>query len=143
MRLMPNRSVSGWIELAAGILALAAAIVYAVYSLQVQLFRGYICAVMALAVLPSVGTLLTGRGIFSLGTAALSALSFGLYLEERVPMFAYMATGVYGMTETGAILPLVVLILALSLLSAVLACGSSFFPAVCKKDASKSSQKIY
>lgn len=112
-----DRTVGFYLSLASAALLLIAAIFYLIYSVSVALFVPGIFAVMLLGALSGLLVVFTDIPYISLLPTLLAALAFGLYLDERIEMFVLMASGVYGMSETGAILECVVAILILTALS--------------------------
>jgi len=123
---LKDRSKGFYLGTAAAGLSLATAVVYLIYALSVQLFQPVVFVMMLLGALSFALVMLTDWAVAPLIPTVLYGLSFGLHLFDRVEMFAYMATGIYGMGEKGAILSVVVVLLVMSLISAVLGCISCF-----------------
>lgn len=126
-RIFANRSLGFYLLLASGLCSLLAAFIYLIYTLNVGL---YVSGIFILALAGGLSCLLalTGWEFVSWVPLILESCAFAYHLYDRVEMFAYMATGVYGMGETGAILPLVILILVVMLLAIFLAVVASFLP---------------
>ncbi len=127
MKGFQNKSLGFYLALTGSCVMLLATIVYLAYSLSVKLFVPAIFVTMLASALLGAGVAFSGVSPLLIVPTALSMASFGLYLNDRIEMFVLMASGVYGMSETGAILWLVVLILALQLLSFFLLLTACFF----------------
>lgn len=126
VNLFEGKSRTWYLSLIGSALSLIAAIIYLIYALSVNLFYAPAFVFMLLGGLSFAATASGKLDFAALLSSVLCALGFGIHLFDRVEMFAYMASGIYGMGEKGAILWVVVLILALSLLATILNLVASF-----------------
>ncbi len=126
MKFLHNRSKYETRCAASAALSLLAAIVYLIYTLIVHLFSFPVFLFILLGAAGFGIVALTRWDIAALIPTILAATGLGLHLQDRVEMFAYMATGVYGMGEKGAILWIVLVIMALQLAAVVIGCAACF-----------------
>lgn len=123
--LFKDRGIGFWLAIAAGAVSLVTAIVYLVYAVSVGLFVPGIFVFLLLAALSTAVAFFETPGL-TLLPVVLNAVALGWHIFDRVEMFAYMATGVYGMGETGAIFEVVVFIFVLMGIASVLSVLSNF-----------------
>ena len=126
MKLFQGKSRGFTLAALSAAFSLLAALVYLIYTLAVNLFVPSVFVVTLLGTVGFALVALTKWDFALLVPTILAGLGFGLHLYDRVEMFAYMATGIYGMGERGAILWVVLLIMALQLAAIVLGCISCF-----------------
>lgn len=126
MKLFQGKSRGFTLAALSAAFSLLAALVYLIYTLAVNLFVPSVFIVTLLGAAGFALVALTKWDFALLVPTILAGLGFGLHLYDRVEMFAYMATGIYGMGEKGAILWVVLLIMALQLAAIVLGCISCF-----------------
>lgn len=139
-----DRSKGFYIGLVSAALLFVSAIVYLCYGLSVRLFVPGIFIVMLIGALTELLVIFTELPFMQLVPTLFGMLAFGLYLDERLEMFVLMWSGVYGMSETGAILWVVILILAIALVSSVLGIVSCFMlPRRTLAQAYKQSHAVY
>ena len=125
--LFKNRTLGFYLGLAGGFIALVTSIIYLVYALRVGLFVAWIFVFLLLGALSSLIVVFKDFSFAPLIPAIFYGLALGIHANDRVLMVAYMAKGVYGMGETGAILSVVITIFVLTFISIILACVSCFF----------------
>lgn len=110
-----GKSTGFYCGLGAGIVGIANAIIYIVYSTSVGHFDTLIFVLLLLAGLSCGGMVFTKFSFMPVIPAALFSAAFGFYINDRLIMFEEMINEIYGMTESGAILGVVLLIFALTL----------------------------
>lgn len=115
MSFFKNKSLTFYIGLGAFVIGLINAIVYIAYSTSVNHFSALICVLLILACLSCIPMVLTKFKFTPLIPAFLFAAAFGFYLNDRLIMFEEMINEIYGMTESGAILGVVLLVFILDL----------------------------
>ena len=121
-----DRTIGFYMGVAAGAIAFITAIIYLIYSLSVGLFVAWIFVFLLAGALSTAVVIFARLEFAPLIPVLFYSLAFGFYLFDRMEMFAYMATGIYGMGESGAILGVVLLILGLTFVSIGLSCFSCF-----------------
>lgn len=122
-----DRPVMFWVSLAATALWVAATLFYLIYSLSVGLLRAPILIVMLLGAAAGVFATFGKAKFVCILSSVLFALAFGLFIDDRVEMFAYMSTGIYGISgETTAILECVIAILIIMAIALLASVVSSF-----------------
>ena len=131
MSILKNKTLGFRIGFFGAVLALVNALIYLVYTQSVRLFVPQIFLVMLAGPVVYFILLLLGEKMkwvryCSFIPVVLYGLGLALHIADRVEMFAYMATNVYGMGEKGAILGIVILILAFSVISVIAGCVSCF-----------------
>lgn len=131
--LFRNRTVGDYIGLAASALGLVTAFVYLIYSVTVNLLAPTVFVLMLLGALSGGAAFAIKIKLLPLLPVIFFSFSFATYISERMLMFAHMATNIYGMSEVGAILQIVVLILVLQFVSIVGACVACFAPSAQRK----------
>ena len=110
-----GKSTGFYCGLGAGIVGIANAIIYIVYSTSVGHFDTLIFVLLLLAGLSCGGMVFTKFKFMPVIPAVLFSAAFGFYINDRLIMFEEMINEIYGMTESGAILGAVLLIFALTL----------------------------
>ncbi len=124
---LQNRSFGGYLKLAANALWLATLIFYLAYSGAVGLIHPLVTLLICAGLIVSCLTTILDVPLISFLEPVLFTLAFAFYIDERVEMFAYMSSGIYGISgETTAIIQCVVAILILMLVCIVLSITSSF-----------------
>ena len=131
--LFRNRTVGDYVGLAAAALGFVTAFVYLIYSVSVNLFAPAVFILMLLGALGGGAAFAINFKLLPLVPVIFYSFSFAVYVSERMLMFAHMATNIYGMSEVGAILQLVVLILVLQFISIAGACFACFVPSAQRK----------
>lgn len=124
--LFKNRTIGFYLGLAAAGISLITALIYLVYTLVVGLFVGWIFVFMLLGTASMVLVIFKDFEFAPLLPTLFYGLAFAFHVFDRVEMFAYTLTGVYGLGEKGGIIQIAILILALMLVSVVLSCISAF-----------------
>lgn len=127
-KFLESRTVGYKIGLFGGVLGLVTAIIYLVYSTSVGHFDPIVLALLVLGICGELVAAFTEIKSAPLLPAILFSLSFGMYINDRVIMFEEMINQIYGMNERGAILWVVILILALqfvSILASIIAAFSN------------------
>lgn len=126
-RFFKGRGLGFYLMALAGLVAFLAALIYLIYSLKVSLFAWGIFLLLLAGFLTSVMALWLPYRFVPLFAPVFLALAFGEYLNNRATMFAYMATGVYGISgESGAIVQWVVAILVLNFLALLVSLVANF-----------------
>ena len=126
MKMQKNQPIGfpcGSIALLVGVVNAA---IYLIYSTSVHHFSPLVFAALvaaAISCLPACGNrtslkrliMFTRLKLATLISAALFATAFGLYVNDRLIMFEEMINKIYGMTEQGAILWVVLMVFGLML----------------------------
>lgn len=123
--LFRDRTLGAYFSLGAACLGLLTAIVYLIYSVSVKLFAPVVFVLLLLGAIVGAVAFVTRERTLPLVATACYAFSFALHISDRALMFAHMATNVYGMSERGAILWVVVLLLILQcivVIASVISC---------------------
>ncbi len=124
--LFKDRTAGAYLSLGAAGLGLVVSVIYLIYSTAVGLFAPAVLVLMLAGVAVGAAAFALREETLPLVAAACYAFSFAMHLEDRALMFGHMATQVYGMSERGAILGVVILILVLQFVSAAAAVQSCF-----------------
>ena len=112
--LLKNKTIGFYIGLAGGCIGLITTLLYLIYSVSVGHFNALVFVMLLLGSGSVVAVLLKDFDFLPLVPAVFFSLAFGFYVNDRVIMFEEMINGIYGMSESGAILGVVVLILILA-----------------------------
>lgn len=123
-----SQNIGYKIGMVGGAIGVITAVVYTVYSTSVGHFDPLVLALMVLGVIGEGFAAYSARPSAPLLPSILFSLAFGMYINDRVIMFEEMINQIYGMNERGAILEVVIAILALQLVSillCVIACFTS------------------
>ncbi len=121
-----KKSFGKLLGLVSGVLGIVTAVAYFFYSNSVQHFN-LLVFVLILAAGISCGLMvITKLKLAPLLSGVLFASAFGAYVNDRVIMFEEMINKIYGMTEAGAILEIVLAIFALILLCFILTTAVAF-----------------
>ena len=91
------------------------AAIYLIYSTSVHHFSPLVFAALVAAAISCLLIMFTRLKLATLISAALFATAFGLYVNDRLIMFEEMINKIYGMTEQGAILWVVLMVFGLML----------------------------
>ena len=126
MSFFKGKPLSFYCGIAAGVLGIANAVLYIAYSNSVGHFSPLIFVVLLLAGISCAGMVFTRFKFMPLIPAALFSAAFGFYLNDRLIMFEEMINEIYAMTESGAILWIVLLIFALILIAFVAVTVAAF-----------------
>lgn len=121
-----GRTLPFYLGLGSLVLGLINTILYAIYSSAVGHFNALILVLLILSTLSCVSIILTKFKYAPLVSCLLFSASFGFYIDDRLIMFEEMINKIYGMTESGAILPLVLLIFVLMLICVIAMVVSCF-----------------
>ena len=108
MKMQKNQPIGfpcGSIALLVGVVNAA---IYLIYSTSVHHFSPLVFAALVAAAISCLLIMFTRLKLATLISAALFATAFGLYVNDRLIMFEEMINKIYGMTEQGAILVLMV-----------------------------------
>lgn len=116
-----DKGVGFYVTFAAAALGLVNAVIYAAYAASVQHFSVLVFVLLLAAAFSCALPLLTSFDFAPIVPGVLFSAAFAVYLEDRVIMFEEMINGIYGMSERGAILGVVLLILGIAL--ACVACS--------------------
>lgn len=126
MSFFKGKPLGFYCGIGAGVLGIANAVLYIAYSNSVGHFSPLIFVLLLLAGISCAGMVFTRFKFMPLIPAALFSAAFGFYLNDRLVMFEEMINKIYGMTESGAILWIVLLIFALVLISFVAVTVAAF-----------------
>lgn len=121
-----NKTVGFYIGAAGGLIGLVATVIYLIYSLSVDLFAPEVFIFLLLGTLSEVLVLFVDWKFAPILPVLFFSLAFGLHINDRVLMFEEMINQIYGMNERGAILWVVLVLLALNLVSAIASIVASF-----------------
>lgn len=121
-----NRSLGFYCGLGAGLLGIINAVIYIIYSTSVGHFNALIFVLLLLAGISCAGMIFTKFKFMPLIPALLFSAAFGFYVNDRLIMFEEMINKIYGMTESGAILGVVILIFAFTLVSFIAIAVAAF-----------------
>lgn len=121
-----HRSLGFYCGLGAGVFGVITAVIYIAYSISVGHFNALIFVLILLAGLSCAGMIFTKFRFMPLIPALLFSAAFGFYLNDRLIMFEEMINEIYGMTEKGAILGVVILIFVLTFVSFVAVTVAAF-----------------
>lgn len=124
--LFKNRGIGFYAGTVCGGLGLITTVLYLIYSLSVGHFNALVFVTLLLGVGASAAVLFLDWHFLPLVPALFFSLAFGLYVNDRVIMFEEMINKIYGMSESGAILGVVILILALNLICVIASIVASF-----------------
>ena len=115
MKMQKNQPIGfpcGSIALLVGVVNAA---IYLIYSTSVHHFSPLVFAALVAAAISCLLIMFTRLKLATLISAALFATAFGLYVNDRLIMFEEMINKIYGMTEQGAILWVVLRVFGLML----------------------------
>lgn len=121
-----NKTAGFYIGLAGGFIGLVTTVIYVIYSTSVSLFAPEVFIFLLLGTLGEVLVLFVDWKFAPIIPALFFSLALGFHLCDRVLMFEEMINGIYGMNERGAILWVVLLLLALNLVSVLASIVASF-----------------
>lgn len=123
-----NKTAGYYIGLGGGVIGLITTIIYVIYSTSVNLFAPEVFILLLLGTLSEVLVMFVDWKFAPLLPVLLFSLALGFHLNDRVLMFEEMLNGIYGMNERGAVLGVVILLLALNLVSVVATIIAAFTP---------------
>ncbi len=123
-----NKGVGFYIGLGAGVLGLVNTLIYLIYSVGVNLFAPLVFVMLLLGVVSMYFYVFTNHDFSLIVPIVFFSSAFGLYVNDRVIMFEEMINHIYGMSETGAILGIVILIFILCFISILALIVASFLP---------------
>ena len=121
-----NKTVGFYIGAAGGLIGLVTTVIYLIYSLSVDLFAPEVFIFLLLGTLSEVLVLFVDWKFAPILPVLFFSLAFCLHINDRVLMFEEMINQIYGMNERGAILWVVLVLLALNLVSAIASIIASF-----------------
>lgn len=124
--MLKNKTIGFYVGLAGGFIGLVTTIIYLIYSTSVQLFAPEVFVFLLLGTLGEVLVMFVDWKFAPIIPVLFFSLAFGFHICDRVLMFEEMINGIYGMNERGAILSVVLLILALNLVSCIACIFASF-----------------
>lgn len=124
--LLKNKTIGFYVGMAGGCLGAVTTITYLIYSLSVRHFNALVFVMLLCGVIGTVLVLLKDFDFLPLVPALFFSLAFGFYVNDRVIMFEEMINGIYGMSESGAILGVVVLLLILAFICVVASVIAAF-----------------
>ena len=125
-RIFKDRTLLFWIGLGGGALGLITVIFYLIYSISALMFAPWVLIALILGVAASAFAVLTDFKFASIIPALFYALGLGIFIGDRVEMFAMMGSGVYGIMQENAILEVVVVLLVLMAITMICAIVSNF-----------------
>ncbi len=114
-----NRGTGFYANLAAGAIGLICTLLYLIYSLSVGHFAAVVFVMLLLGTIAAAVAMVFDWKFLAIFPVLFYSLAFGLYVNDRVVMFEEMINNITGMTERGAILPIVIIVFVLCLLSIV------------------------
>ena len=94
-------------------------LLYLIYSLSVGHFAAVVFVMLLLGTIAAAVAMVFDWKFLAIFPVLFYSLAFGLYVNDRVVMFEEMINNITGMTERGAILPIVIIVFVLCLLSIV------------------------
>lgn len=127
-----NKSLAFYLVCLAFVIGLANTVIYACYSLNVNgkfgnHFNSLIFVLLLLGTVACILPILKPNWKFTIIIpSALFSAAFGYYINDRLIMFEEMINKIYGMMESGAVLPMVILILVLDVVCIILTIVASF-----------------
>ncbi len=124
--LLKNKTVGFYIGLAGGCLGFVTTLLYLIYSLSVKHFNPLVFTMLLLGVAGTVSVFFLKLNFLPLVPALFFSLAFGVYINDRVIMFEEMINNIYGMSESGAILGVVVLILVFMFICVIASIVATF-----------------
>lgn len=129
-----GKPLSFYCGLGAGVVGIVDAIIYITYSTSVGHYDSLIFVLLLLGGLSCAGMVFTKFKFMPIIPAIIFSAAFGFYANDRLIMFEEMINNIYGMTESGAILGMVLLIFALMLVCFVAVTVAAFISNDGKKE---------
>ncbi len=125
-----NKTIGFYVGLGGGAVGLITAIIYLIYTLNVELFAPEVFIFLLIGTAACVLSLFFDWKFLPLVAVLFFSLAFGFHILDRITMFQEMINKIYGMNERGAILEMVILLLVLNVISI----AANIFASFCERD---------
>ena len=114
-----DRGIGFYANLGAGAVGLVCTLLYLIYSAAVGHFAAEVFVMLLLGTIAAAVAMVFEWRFLAIFSVLFFSLAFGLYINDRLIMFEEMINNITGMTERGAVLPIVIIIFVLCLISII------------------------